>query len=393
EHQGEGCWGLPGWVGGVLGATCWPRPPALTRLLVLCSQACRVRADSALPRPRCRQREQDGAGLSPPALALSTARLCQASRDCQPCVRVRLALHTAGLGRVCGLQLDFLVLGSNRANWLRVWRQPPEAAGSLWQVQFDCFPVESGRRVLVSLGTVPDRGLSLNQSHLVPAEPAGPKFSYAWRPEARAIEVSVPEGPALTVRLCHQLALECEELSTPFPRQASVSRGHSVVLPYEFLVPCLCIEASYRHRDSLRTKLCPFQPQPEAYGSELWASMQFHDYSASSEANMVMVLSARCPLHPTATLCWKESDTGACHSVPNSTAMESNQVHKHAAQGTGSGASLQRGGASCLLPEGRLWGACAARTEPAWEFGESLGPAVPVQSRAPPERRAQRHSN
>ncbi|XP_008171593.2 interleukin-17 receptor E [Chrysemys picta bellii] len=289
--------------------------------------ACRVRADSALPRPRCRQREQDGAGLSPPALALSTARLCQASRDCQPCVRVRLALHTAGLGSVCGLQLDFLVLGSNRASWLKVWRKQPEAAGSLWQVQFDCFPVESGRRVLVSLGTVPDRGLSLNRSHLVAAEPAGPKFSYAWRPEARAIEVSVPEGPALAVRLCHQLALECEELSTPFPRQALVSGGHSIVLPYEFLVPCLCIEASYQHRDSLRTKLCPFQPQPEAYGSELWASMQFHDYSASSEANMVMVLSARCPLHPTATLCWKESDTGACHSVPNSTAMESNQAY------------------------------------------------------------------
>ncbi|CAM5125341.1 unnamed protein product [Eretmochelys imbricata] len=290
--------------------------------------ACRVRADGALPRPRCHQKEQDGAALSPPALALSTARLCQASHDCQPCVRVRLALHTAGLGSVCGLQLDFLELGSNRASWLQVWRRHPEAAGSLWQVQFDCFPVESGRRVLVSLGTVPDRGLSLNQSHLVPAEPAGPEFSYACHPEARAIEVSVPEGPDLTVRLCHQLALECEELSTPFPRQVLVSGGHSVVLPYEFLLPCLCIEASYLHRDSLRTKLCPLPgPAGSLDGSELWASMQFHDYSASSEATMVMVLSARCPLHPTATLCWKESDTGACHSIPNSTAMESNQAY------------------------------------------------------------------
>uniref|UniRef100_A0A8C3T789 Interleukin-17 receptor C/E N-terminal domain-containing protein n=1 Tax=Chelydra serpentina TaxID=8475 RepID=A0A8C3T789_CHESE len=265
-------------------------------------------ADSALPRPRCHQKEQAGAALPPPALALSTARLCQAPHHCQPCVRVRLALHTAGLGSICRLQLDFLVLGTNRASWLQVWRRHPEAAGALWQVQFDCFPVESGRRVLVSLRTIPDRGLSLNRSHLVPAEPAGPELRYAWHPEARAIEVSVPEGPALTVRLCHQLALECEELSTPFPRQALVSGGRSLVLPYEFLLPCLCIEASYLHRDSLRTKLCPFQAQPAAYGSELWASMQFHDYSASSEANMVMVLSARCPLHPTATLCWKESD-------------------------------------------------------------------------------------
>ncbi|KAG6920451.1 hypothetical protein G0U57_019054, partial [Chelydra serpentina] len=93
--------------------------------------ACRVRADSALPRPRCHQKEQAGAALPPPALALSTARLCQAPHHCQPCVRVRLALHTAGLGSICRLQLDFLVLGTNRASWLQVWRRHPEAAGAL----------------------------------------------------------------------------------------------------------------------------------------------------------------------------------------------------------------------------------------------------------------------
>lgn len=193
-----------------------------------------------------------------------------------------------------------------------------------WQVQFDCYPVESGRRVLVSLGTVPDRGLSLNQTLLVATEPAGkgrgpswerqglqagralpgagheprwvlggcralgralhmptpcprspgPTFSYEWLPAARAIAVSVPEGPALMVRLCHQLTLECEELHRPFHQQVMpplpstcqagasgqagsgtaalmllpsspqvlVHGGHRAVLPYEFLLPCLCIE-------------------------------------------------------------------------------------------------------------------------------------------------------
>ncbi|XP_074862052.1 interleukin-17 receptor E, partial [Carettochelys insculpta] len=283
-------------------------------------------ADSSLGRLRCQQQEQDEAALAPPALALSSAQLCQAPLECRPCVQVRLALRTAGLGSILGVQLHFLVLGSNRAGWLQVRRRRPEAAGgSLWQVQFECFPVERGRRVLVSLGTIPERGLRLSRSHVVPVEQADPKFGYTWLPATRAILVSVPLGPALGMRLCHQLALECEELPGPFGRQAVVAGGHSAVLPYERLLPCLCIEAAYLHHDSLRTKLCPFQDQPAAYGADLWASMQFHDYSGKS--HMAMVLSARCSLRPTAMLCWRESEAGACHSIPNSTATESEQAY------------------------------------------------------------------
>lgn len=83
----------------------------------------------------------------------------------------------------------------------------------------------------------------------------------------------MPAGPALMVRLCHQLALECEELPRPFHQQVMalpsdtpipdgghnpcqlmdsadapsilqvlVPGGHHISLPYKFLVPCLCIE-------------------------------------------------------------------------------------------------------------------------------------------------------
>ncbi|XP_029814192.1 interleukin-17 receptor E [Manacus vitellinus] len=197
------------------------------------------------------------------------------------------------------------------------------------QVQFDCFPAESGQQVLVSLRTIPDRGLSLNRSRLVTAEPREPVFTHAWVPEARAIEVWVPKGPALMVRLCHQLALECEELPQPFHQQVRVPGGHRVSLPYEFLVPCLCIEASYLHHDSLRSKRCPFRDQPDAYGPELWSSVRFHDYSASSKDQMAMALTASCPLHPQATLCWREAadEAAPCHSIPNSTASEEEQVY------------------------------------------------------------------
>lgn len=187
-------------------------------------------ADSTLTRPRCRRGAPTGPPLTPPALALSTARLCQPSLPCQPCLRVRLAVPAAGTGcglgwagfvpgepwegeprsrdrptcvsnRRCpagirGLQLDFLELGSNRAGWLQVWRRHrapgdvPVSAGHpagmgmgggaaltpcspQWQVQFDCFPAESGRRVLVTLRTIPDRGLAVSRSHVVAIELQG----------------------------------------------------------------------------------------------------------------------------------------------------------------------------------------------------------------------------
>ncbi|KAJ7416016.1 hypothetical protein BTVI_36411 [Pitangus sulphuratus] len=282
-----------------------------------------------LSRPRCRRPSRPVPPLEPPALSLSRARLCLPAQPCQPCLRVRLALPAAELGGVRGLQLTFLELSSNRAGWLQVWKRRRMLDSSTWQVQFDCFPAESGQQILVSLRTIPDRGLSLSRSHLVAAEPRGPVFTHAWVPEARAIDVWVPEGPALMVRLCHQLALECEELPRPFHQQVLVPGGHHILLPYEFLVPCLCIEASYPHHDSLRRKRCPFRDQPDAYGPELWSSVRFHDYSASSKDQMAMALSGSCPLHPRATLCWREAadEASPCHSIPNSTASEEEQVY------------------------------------------------------------------
>ncbi|KAM9533495.1 interleukin-17 receptor E [Guaruba guarouba] len=317
------CAALPPRHGLPVPAVCGPRRTAAA----LCSAL--PAADSTLSRPRCRRPSRSGPSLNAPALALGRARLCLPAQRCQPCLRVRLALPAAELGDVRGLQLNFLELGSNRASWLQVWRRHRAPGSSPWQVQFDCFPVESGRQVLVSLHTIPDRGWTLSRSHLVAAEQPGPVFTHMWVPEARAIEVWVPEGPALMVRLCHQLALECEELPRPFHQQVLVPGGHRVSLPYEFLVPCLCIEASYPHHDSTRSKRCPFRDQPAAYGSELWSSVRFHDYSISSKDQMAMVLSASCPLHPRATLCWREvaAEAALCHDIPNSTASEEDQTY------------------------------------------------------------------
>lgn len=47
----------------------------------------------------------------------------------------------------------------------------------------------------------------------------GPEFSFDLLPETRAIQVTIPPGPEVSVRLCHQWALECEDLSHPFDAQ------------------------------------------------------------------------------------------------------------------------------------------------------------------------------
>lgn len=135
------------------------------------------------------------------------------------------------------------------------------------------------------------------------------------------IRATVPPGPEVLLRLCHQWALECEEPSSPFDAQKIVSGGHTADLPYEFLLPCLCIEAFHLQEDTVRRKKCPFQSWPEAYGSDFWKSVHFSDYSQRDQ--MAMALTLRCPLRLEASLCQKQEGHTLCEDVPNATARES----------------------------------------------------------------------
>ncbi|XP_029391185.1 interleukin-17 receptor E isoform X6 [Mus pahari] len=149
----------------------------------------------------------------------------------------------------------------------------------------------------------------------------GPEFSFDLLSEVQAMRVTISPGPEASVRLCYQWALECEDMSSPFDTQKIVSGGHTVDLPYEFLLPCMCIEASYLQEDTVRRKKCPFQSWPEAYGSDFWKSIHFTDYSQHNR--MVMALTLRCPLKLEASLCWRQDPFTPCETLPNATAQES----------------------------------------------------------------------
>ncbi|KAM6162732.1 interleukin-17 receptor E [Erethizon dorsatum] len=161
----------------------------------------------------------------------------------------------------------------------------------------------------------PDPGAVGSQRH------GGPEFTFELLTEARAIRVTIPPGPEVSVRLCHQWALECEELSSPFDAQKTVAGGHASDLPFEFLLPCLCIEAAYLQEDTVRRKRCPFQSWPEAYASDLWKSVQFTDHSQHNQ--MVMALTLCCPLKLEASLCQRRDQHSPCEDLPNATVQES----------------------------------------------------------------------
>ncbi|XP_059879016.1 interleukin-17 receptor E isoform X3 [Delphinus delphis] len=113
----------------------------------------------------------------------------------------------------------------------------------------------------------------------------------------------------------------CRRHTMPASAQKIVSGGCTVDLPYEFLLPCLCIEVSYLQEDTVRHKKCPFQSWPEAYGSDFWESVNFTDHSQHSQ--MVMALTLRCPLKLDASLCQRRGWHTLCEDVPNATARES----------------------------------------------------------------------
>ncbi|XP_032065471.1 interleukin-17 receptor E [Thamnophis elegans] len=290
---------------------------------VLTNFDCRTYGEGNLPKlcSQCQNQLQESPSQQLPALFLSTAQCCKNGK--QTCLQVYVALNSTGIE---GLELDFLVPSSNRSGKLQVLKtwEHQNNTGAEWQVEFGGFQVTSGEQVHVSVKTIHSRKLNLSQSYTLRTRrpvprPSGPEFQYKWIPASRAIEVSSLK--AITARLCHKLKWECTELNKSFHQQVQVSKHRPVVLKYEYLLPCLCIEASYNHRDSIRKIVCPFQDQPKAYAADLWSSSYFHDFSSSDKTEMAIALSARCFFYPTVSLCWKENSApeATCQDIPNST--------------------------------------------------------------------------
>ncbi|XP_072454625.1 interleukin-17 receptor E isoform X2 [Notamacropus eugenii] len=262
---------------------------------------------------------------------LSKRSQCSLARRCPLCFHIQLALNMPDLRKPW---LHFLVRKSHKSNKFLLCMKVGMPTTAQWKLLCDCCLARRGHHVAVSFPAVPSSGLRLKRTQFSPPEIVdgipklpgsqgrrGPEFSFVLLLEERAIRVTASPGPDITVRLCHQWVLECEELSSPFHKQETVSEGHTVQLPYEFLLPCLCIEAAYLNQDSVRRKQCPLKDQAEVYIMDFWRSVKFTDHSYQDQ--MAMTLTLRCPVKLRASLCQKQSWQSPCEDFPNATVSES----------------------------------------------------------------------
>ncbi|XP_021571545.1 interleukin-17 receptor E [Carlito syrichta] len=247
---------------------------------------------------------------------------------CSRCLCLHLLSDSSGLQRGC---FHLLVQKSKYSKFKFCRRHKSPFAQR--KLLGSCFLSEKSHHISIPSPDISRKGLRSKRTQPSDAEAVEslprldsqrhgrPEFAFDLLPEARAIRVTIFPGPEVSVRLCHQWALECEQLSSPFDAQKIVSGGHTTELPYEFLLPCLCIETSYLQEDTVRRKKCPFQSWPEAYGLDFWKSVHFTDYSQHDQ--MVMALTLRCPLKLEASLCQRQDWHTLCEDLPNATARES----------------------------------------------------------------------
>ncbi|XP_058420634.1 interleukin-17 receptor E isoform X8 [Diceros bicornis minor] len=121
----------------------------------------------------------------------------------------------------------------------------------------------------------------------------GPEFSFDLLPEARAIQVTIPPGPEVSVRLCHQWALECEELSSPFNAQW-------YVLEKVDLHPQLCFKFSFGNSSHVE---CPHRTAPS------W------NVSMDTQAQQ-LILHFSSRTHATFSAAWSHPGLGQNSLVP-----------------------------------------------------------------------------
>ncbi|XP_066452849.1 interleukin-17 receptor E [Eleutherodactylus coqui] len=242
--------------------------------------------------------------LPPEALTISTVSLCE-GQPCKPCIRINISVNVTGLPKLKGFMVQGLELNENTFHSFRILKKKNAKTGDLWEVRYDCWTVTPGQYLSVTLTTVPNNDLSISKMYYICDRDAKPDFQYDHIAEEKKIEISVPKGPDVYVRLCYQANI-CEDLETSGKKLITSSQNAS--LSYENLLPCLCIEAFYTYPDSKRKKECPFQKHPEPYIEEL-LQVSVQEIQHHSDT-MTVRYASPCPLVPTVTSCRKQD--GKC---------------------------------------------------------------------------------
>ncbi|KAE8612398.1 hypothetical protein XENTR_v10012841 [Xenopus tropicalis] len=248
--------------------------------------------------------------LPPDALSLSTVELCNPfliNRECKMCIRVIISLNSTGFRQMHGFHIETLEISTNKYKAFQILKRSRKAPkGNLWWIEYDCLMVTPGQTVSVWLSTVPGCGEEISKTHYLHDRNAKPEFNYTHLPEQRQIAVSLSKGPTAVARLCYDRII-CKSLPENATPKFTVTE--KAILKYDYLLPCLCIEAYYDFQDSPRNKTCPFESHGDAYGPDFWKTTWSH-----SNDRMLMKFRSLCMLEPSVSLCQKQN--GSCDVIP-----------------------------------------------------------------------------
>ncbi|XP_072136185.1 interleukin-17 receptor E-like [Mobula birostris] len=229
--------------------------------------------------------------------------------------------------KIEGVQIHFFEYKSNRNNEIQIrWKNHKQPLNAVDFV-FECFESHGNTEVEIAVKTIPNYGSRLIKTYHVEDYEKGPKISYTVNPEQKQIAVTVPPGHTVKATLCYKRGLICRELNKNsvqlhhlmsdciatapnsghlYPVKLQNQINSTSTLSYNYLLPCLCIQAFYLTPDSPRTTYCPFTDAPETVGPDLWRSSNFSDV-IQRKNNMAVHYKGKCFIELDAVLCWKSN--------------------------------------------------------------------------------------
>ncbi|XP_068997489.1 uncharacterized protein [Embiotoca jacksoni] len=159
---------------------------------------------------------------------------------------------------------------------------------SMW----DCVEAKIRGSVFVSYKT---KTRSCNISYTVIDFP---DFDLSVNQSSKSITVTVQPGHRVRVRLCYKRRF-CMDGSDPITIDPSQSQ--SAVLPFSYLLPCVCVQVYYTYRDAKRHEKCPFQNKGLLDVRDFWRSAEITPFHASLRWR------SKCSantMNISASLCW-----------------------------------------------------------------------------------------
>ncbi|XP_074538342.1 interleukin-17 receptor E [Halichoeres trimaculatus] len=147
-----------------------------------------------------------------------------------------------------------------------------------------------------------------------------PNFSLSVNQSSKSINVTVDPGHQVKIRWCYlKNSGGCIAPSGNSPHIIDPSQSLSAVLNFPYLLPCVCVEGYYTHKDARRHRSCPFQHVRLKDVKDVWLSSNLTPFKS------YLKWSSKCPasyLQISASLCWKQHKH-LCTPVLNLTLLES----------------------------------------------------------------------